>query len=213
MIQDLLGVIPAFAVTVLVIVAVPGQGMAMVLRQSILSGKQAAFYSILGNSTGLIIWGVMSSVGLSAIFQASPTAFNILKWVGVIYLTMLSIQTLFELRKEAGKFEYESGSKATDFKSSFRIGITTNLTNVKAAVFSVGLVPQFVPEDFNLGLGIFLLSCVWTLVSFTWYLGLITVVDKTSKWIQKPKVRRVLTAFSAIGIAVLAIGLATTRAN
>ena len=91
---ELLKVLPAFALTVLVIVAVPGQGMAMVLRQSIVSGKEAAFYSVFGNTTGLIIWGILSGVGLSAIFQASPTAFNILKWAGVAYLTFLSIQTL-----------------------------------------------------------------------------------------------------------------------
>ena len=45
---DFLSVLPAFAITVLVIVAVPGQGMAMVLRQSIVSGKEAAFYSVFG---------------------------------------------------------------------------------------------------------------------------------------------------------------------
>ena len=210
---EFLQVIPAFALTVLVIVAVPGQGVAMVLRQSILSGKQAAMYSVLGNSSGLIIWGILSSVGLSAIFQASPTAFNVLKWAGVFYLTILSLQTLAELRNQAGKFEYEEGNKAKDFNSAFRIGITTNLTNVKAAVFSVGLVPQFVPNSFNLGLGIFLLSCVWTIVSFTWYTIMITIVDKSSKWIQKSAVRRWFTAFSAVGIAGLAIGLAFTRAN
>ena len=167
----------------------------------------------MGNSSGLIIWGVLSSVGLSAIFDASPTAFNILKWSGVAYLTILSIQTLLELRKEAGKFEYESGNKAKDFRNSFRIGITTNLTNVKAAVFSVGLVPQFVPESFNLGLGIFILCCIWAVISFSWYAIMIMIVDRSSKWIQRPQVRRALTGFSAIGIAVLAIGLALTRAN
>lgn len=210
---ELLNVIPAFAITVLIIVAVPGQGVAMVLRQAILSGKEAAFFSVFGNSTGLIIWGVLSSVGLSAIFQASPTAFNILKWLGVAYLTYLSIQTLIQLRNEAGKFEYESGNRATEFGAAFRIGITTNLTNVKAAVFSVGLVPQFVPDDFSLGWGIFILSCIWALISLSWYSLMITVIDRSSKWIQKPQVRRWLTAFSAIGIAALAIGLALTRAN
>ena len=210
---ELLKVLPAFALTVLVIVAVPGQGMAMVLRQSIVSGKEAAFYSVFGNTTGLIIWGILSGVGLSAIFQASPTAFNILKWAGVGYLTLLSIQTLLHLRNEAGKFEYESGESAKKFGAAFNIGITTNLTNVKAAVFSVGLVPQFVPQDFNLGWGIFLLTCVWALISMSWYSLMITIVDKSSKWIQKPKVRRALTAFSAIGIAILAIGLAFTRAH
>ena len=210
---DFLHVIPAFAITVLIIVAVPGQGVAMVLRQSILSGKQAAFYSVFGNTTGLIIWGVLSSIGLSAIFQASPAAFNLLKWAGVAYLALLSIQTLLQLKNQAGKFEYESGERAKTFGPAFRIGITTNLTNVKAAVFSVGLVPQFVPKTFNLGWGIFLLSCIWALISMSWYSMMITVVDRSSKWIQKPKVRRALTAFSAIGIAALAIGLAFTRAN
>lgn len=210
---DFLNVLPAYALTVLIIVAVPGQGVAMVLRQSILSGKEAAFYSVFGNTTGLVIWGVLSSVGLSAIFQASPIAFNILKWAGVAYLTFLSIQTLLELRKEAGKFEYENGDKARGFAPAFRIGITTNLTNVKAAVFSVGLVPQFVPESMNLGWGIFILSLVWAVISLIWYSLMITIVDKSSKWIQQPKVRRALTAFSAVGIAVLAIGLALTNAN
>ena len=210
---ELLHVLPAFAITVLIIVMVPGQGVAMVLRQSILSGKEAAFYSVFGNSTGLIIWGILSGIGLSAIFQASPTAFNILKWAGVGYLTLLSIQTLFHLRKEAGKFEYESGESAKKFGPAFNIGITTNLTNVKAAVFSVGLVPQFVPKDFNLGWGIFLLTCVWAVISFSWYSLMITVVDRSARWVQRPKVRRILTAISAIGIAILAIGLAFTRAH
>ena len=210
---ELLKVLPAFALTVLVIVAVPGQGMAMVLRQSIVSGKEAALYSVFGNTTGLIIWGILSGVGLSAIFQASPTAFNILKWAGVAYLTFLSIQTLMHLKNEAGKFEYESGSSAKQFGAAFNIGITTNLTNVKAAVFSVGLVPQFVPHDFNLGWGIFLLTCVWAVISMSWYSLMITIVDISAKWVQKPKVRRILTAISAIGIAILAIGLALTNAH
>ncbi len=210
---DLLQVLPAYALTVLVIVAVPGQGVAMVLRQSILSGKQAAFYSIIGNTTGLFIWGILSSIGLSAIFQASETAFNILKWAGVAYLTLLSIQTLLQLKNQAGKFEYESGERAKAFGPAFRIGITTNLTNVKAAVFSVGLVPQFVPQTFNLGWGIFILSCVWAVISMSWYSLMITLVDKSSNWIQKPGIRRALTAISAVGIAVLAIGLAMTNAN
>jgi len=210
---DLLQVLPAYALTVLVIVAVPGQGVAMVLRQSILSGKQAAFYSIIGNTTGLFIWGILSSIGLSAIFQASETAFNILKWAGVAYLTLLSIQTLLQLKNQAGKFEYESGERAKAFGPAFRIGITTNLTNVKAAVFSVGLVPQFVPQTFNLGWGIFILSCVWAVISMSWYSLMITLVDKSSNWIQKPGIRRALTAISAVGIAALAIGLAMTNAN
>ena len=209
---ELLKVIPPFALTALLLAVVPGQGVAMILRQSLVGGKRPAFYSVIGNSTGLIIWGAASAIGLSAIFAKSATAFNVLKYAGVGFLIFLSIQTLFELRNEYGKFDYESGARVK-FLPAFRLGLLTNLTNVKAAVFAVAFIPQFVPKNFNLGLGIFILCCVWAVISFSWYALMITVVDRSSKWIQKPKVRRALTAFSAVGIAALAIGLAFTRAN
>ncbi len=208
--MSLLAVIPAFALTALLLAIVPGQGVAMVLRQSLVGGSRAAIYSVLGNSGGLIIWGAMSAVGLSAVFASSPTAFAILKWAGVLFLVGLSIQTLFELRKESGKFEV-SGKAKTSFFSAFRLGLITNLTNVKAAVFAVAFIPQFVPKDFNLGRGIFILSCVQAATSMVWYFSLVAVVDKSSAFLSKPKIRRVLTAVSAVGILALATGLALSH--
>ena len=60
--------LPGFMGTAFLLAMVPGQGVAMILRQSILGGRNAAIWSVLGNSSGLIIWGTLSSVGLSAIF-------------------------------------------------------------------------------------------------------------------------------------------------
>ena len=208
--MSLLGVIPAFALTALLLAMVPGQGVAMILRQSLVGGSRAATYSVLGNSGGLIIWGAASAIGLSAIFARSPIAFSILKWAGVIFLVGLSIQTLWELRKESGKFEV-SGKAKTSFFPALRLGLITNLTNVKAAVFAVAFIPQFVPKDFNLGWGIFILSCVQSATSMAWYFSLITVVEKSSAVLSRPKVRRILTAISAGGILVLALGLALSH--
>lgn len=188
---------------------VPGQGVAMVLRQSLVGGRSAAFFSVAGNSAGLITWGALSSVGLSVIFAKSKLAFAILKWAGVIFLVVLSIQTLVQLKNEFGKFDFESSAKR-DFWPAFRLGLFTNLTNVKAAVFAVAFIPQFVPKSFALGPGIFILSCTQALVSTTWYSSMILAVHKSSVVLAKPKVRRVLTAISALGIMFLAIGLALT---
>lgn len=206
----MLSVIPAFAFTALVLAMVPGQGVAMVLRQSLVGGRSAAFYSVAGNSTGLLIWGAMSAVGLSAVFAKSHTAFNILKWCGVAFLIGLSVQTLWQLRKEFGKFDIDSGAK-TSFISAYRLGLLTNLTNVKAAVFAVAFIPQFVPKGFNLGIGIFTLACVQAMTSTLWYSSLIMAVHKSSTFLSRPLVRRTLTAISAIGIIALALGLAVTN--
>jgi threonine/homoserine/homoserine lactone efflux protein len=205
--RSLLLNVPAFFATTFLLAMVPGQGVAMVLRQSILGGRRAACYSVIGNSTGLFIWGSCSAVGLSVIFTQSETAYSILKWSGVTFLLALSIQTLLTLKNEHGKFDLDLPSKSTPW-SAFRLGLITNLTNVKAAVFAVAFIPEFVPKDFSLGWGIFIFGFLWPIVSTSWYFILIWSVDKSAEFIQKPQVRRILTAISAIGIAALAIGLA-----
>jgi len=199
--------VPAFAFATLLLVMVPGQGVAMVLRQSILGGSKAAFLSAIGNCAGILTWTASSAIGLSAIFARSQTAYSILKWTGVSYLVFVSLQTLFALRHEFGKFDLESKNEESNW-ASFRLGLITNLTNVKAAVYAVAFLPAFVPSNFSLALGIFIFGCIWALVSILWNIFLIWTVKKSAIYIQRPVVRRTLTAISAIGIMALAIGLA-----
>ena len=205
--SELLLAVPAFAFTTLLLVMVPGQGVAMVLRQSILGGSKAAFFSALGNCAGILTWAISSAIGLSAIFARSHTAFTLLKWSGVIFLVIVSIQTLLTLKNEFGKFDLECKSEM-NLLSSFRLGLVTNLTNIKAAVYAVAFLPAFVPKDFSLGWGVFIFGSIWALVSICWNIFLIWTVKKSAAYIQKPVVRRVLTAISALGIMFLALGLA-----
>ena len=204
--------IAAFVLTAVFISIVPGQGMAMVLRQGLLAGSTAARLSILGNSTGLVIWTFASAVGLSAIFRVSPIAFEILKWAGVAYLVFLAIQTLWSLRTSSHNFDFE-GEEIQSAGKSFRVGFLTNITNAKAMVFALAFLPQYVPEDFNLTLGIMIFGLIWVTISTSWYLLIVAAINKAHAWLQKPKVRRGLTAASGIGIFILAIGLVISPAK
>jgi threonine/homoserine/homoserine lactone efflux protein len=204
--------IGAFALTALFITMVPGQGMAMVLRQALMSGSTAARLSVLGNSTGLIIWTLASAVGLSAIFVASPIAFEILKWAGVVYLVFIAVQTLWSLRTNSHRFDFE-GEEIQTAGHAFRVGFLTNITNAKAMVFALAFLPQYVPSNFNLTLGVMIFGLVWTTISTSWYLTIIAGINKAHAWLQKPRVRRGLTAVSGVGIFILAIGLVITPAK
>jgi threonine/homoserine/homoserine lactone efflux protein len=179
----------------------------MVLRQSILGGSRAAFLSALGNCAGILTWSFSSAVGLSAIFATSELAYTVLKWTGVIFLVIVSLQTLYSLRFEFGKFDLESKNEGGSW-ASFRLGLLTNLTNVKAALYAVAFLPVFVPTNFSLAWGIFIFGSIWAAISITWNIFLIWSVKRSAYLIQKPAVRRVLTAISALGIMGLAIGLA-----
>lgn len=199
--------LPSFIFATALLVMIPGQGVAMVLRQSIIGGPKAAFLSSIGNCAGILIWSISSAIGLSAIFTQSDLAYSILKWTGVIFLTIISLQTFISLRKEFGKFDLESTVTTTPW-ASFRLGLVTNLTNAKAAVYAVAFIPAFIPQEAPLGLGIITLGATWALVSIIWNIGLIWTVKRSSNYIQRPQVRRALTAISAIGILAIAAGLA-----
>ncbi|HEY5304809.1 MAG TPA: LysE family translocator [Acidimicrobiales bacterium] len=204
--MSLLHVVPVFALTALVLAMVPGQGMAMVLRQTLTGGARCATWSVVGNASGLVVWGVASSVGLSQVFAHSPLAYNILKYAGVAYLGYLSLSTLVSLRQRGGAFD-TNGQAATRPIAAYRLGLVTNLTNVKAAVFAVAFIPQFVPRSFPLGAGIVVLALVQSLVSLGWYSALVASVDRAATALSRPGVRRVLTGISAIGLLTLAVVL------
>lgn len=199
--------LPSFVFATALLVMIPGQGVAMVLRQSIIGGPKAALLSSIGNCAGILIWSISSAIGLSAVFTQSDLAYSILKWTGVIFLSLISIQTFLSLRKEFGRFDLES-TVTTSTWGSFRLGLVTNLTNAKAAVYAVAFIPAFIPQDAPLGLGIITLGATWAMVSILWNIGLIWTVKKSSHFIQRPNVRRVLTAISAVGILAIAAGLA-----
>jgi len=199
--------LPSFIFATALLVMIPGQGVAMVLRQSIIGGPKAALLSSIGNCAGILIWSISSAIGLSAVFTQSDLAYSILKWTGVTFLTLISIQTFLSLRKEFGRFDFESAVTTTDL-ASFRLGLVTNLTNAKAAVYAVAFIPAFIPQETSLGLGIIALGATWAMVSIIWNIGLIWTVKKSSQYIQRPLVRRVLTAISAVGILAIAVGLA-----
>ena len=206
---SLMKVLPAFIATAFLLALVPGQTVAMILRQAIVGGTKTAYTTLIGTSSALVFWGGASAIGLSQIFARSHTAYTVLKFTGVAFLTFLALQTLWSLRKEFGKFDYE-GSATFGFVPAFRLGLITNLTNVKAAVFAVAFIPAFVPSDFNLGWGIFLLSIVQAITSASWYTFLVHIIGRATITLAKPKVRRALTAFSAVGILFLAATLLLT---
>ena len=205
--SDLFASLPAYALATFLIVIVPGQGMAMVLRQALLSGKIHAFASVLGNSTGLIIWGALSGIGLSAIFASSDVAYTALKLTGVAYLFFISATTALSAYRGQSKFSTSGGQTSSNLGASYRLGVATSLTNVKAAVYAVAFTPQFVPANVSLGWGVFLLCCLWTVISTSTYAAIVTAVMSVSHLLESDVARRRLTWASAVGIFLLGLGL------
>ncbi len=131
--MNLIKNLPAFMASIFLLAMIPGQGSAMILRQTLLFGSRIGALTVFSYTFGFAIWGSLSAIGLASIFTQSKTAYAILKYVGVAYLLFLSFQGFMQLSKSSSKFDFSKLDKSLK-PAPFKTGITTSLTNAKAAV-------------------------------------------------------------------------------
>ena len=198
-----------FIASVFVLAMIPGQGTAMVLRQTLLFGSATGALTVIFYTAGFTLWALLSAVGLASIFTESPTAYLTLKYIGVAYLLFLSLQGFKQLSKNSSKFDFSKMAKDV-IATPFKTGITTSLTNVKAAVIAVAFLPAFVPTGFNLAIGIMILGLIWSITSMSWYLILVFSIGKASQLFASQRARNLLTLLSCFGLLLLALLLAVS---
>ena len=127
----------------LVAVASPGPDFAMVLRQSITYGRRPAVWTSVGIGTGIFLHVAYSLLGIGLLVRSSVLAFNILKWLGAVYLAWIGQKAL-----RAKPFANGGAPQAVAAggppaipgrRAAFVTGFLTNALNPKATLFFVSL--------------------------------------------------------------------------
>ncbi len=129
---------PFFAASMALAIA-PGPDNLFVLAQSAQHGRAAGLSVTLGLCTGLLGHTAAVALGIAAILQTSPLAFNAVKWVGALYLLYLARQAW---RASTQRIENEQ-SPPLSLIALYRRGIIMNGTNPKVSIFFLAFLPQF----------------------------------------------------------------------
>ncbi|HOO70271.1 MAG TPA: LysE family translocator [Spirochaetota bacterium] len=128
-----------FMTASLLLALAPGPDNIFVLTQSIVNGRSAGMKIILGLCSGLVFHTTIVALGVSAIFQTSLIAFNILKYLGVAYLLYLSWKAF---RASSGTITITERTALTSWQL-YRRGVIMNITNPKVSIFFMAFLPQF----------------------------------------------------------------------
>ncbi|KZL09470.1 Homoserine/homoserine lactone efflux protein [Pseudovibrio axinellae] len=133
-----------FAITVLLALA-PGPDNIFVLTQSAMCGRMAGFVVTLGLCSGLVFHTAAVALGVAAIFQASETAFTLVKVLGVGYLLYLACGafTAKPKRLQQNKVDHST------LMPLYRRGVIMNITNPKVAIFFLSFFPHFVDPAYG----------------------------------------------------------------
>jgi len=133
----------AFLVAAVVIAVTPGPGAVLSIATGLRYGYANALRAIIGLEAALLVQLLVVGLGLGALLAASSGAFLALKVVGAGYLVYLGVS-----KWRAPVEELDEGSALPRRRGGlFLQGLLVNLTNPKALIFMVALVPQFVTAN------------------------------------------------------------------
>lgn len=138
-----------FIGTLTVVYLVPGPDMIVVLQAGASRQKGRAAATVAGLAAARTLHILAATLGLAALLEASPLAYDIVRLVGAAYIAYVGIQLLrapsLLPAVEAG--DPEHGAEPAAFRAGFRRGVLTNLLNPKALLFCSMLLPQFVVPE------------------------------------------------------------------
>lgn len=156
-----------FATIIIFLALTPGPDVIYIMTRGIAQGRRAALLSTVGICTGYLVYTMLATLGLSALLQSSAIAFDIVRYVGAIYLVYLGVRTLLSKQRSP----LTSGIVASaPPRRILRQGILTSMLNPKGILVFAALLPQFAnPHMGNVPLQMAAFGLTFTLICLCVY--------------------------------------------
>lgn len=192
-----------FSVAGALVVLIPGPDTLVVLRSVVVSGRREAARTSLGVLSGLLVWMLAATLGLTALLRASQDGYLILRLVGAAYLLYVGVQALRS--RVLGQPIDKPAPNRRLVGRGYRAGLTTDLLNPKVGVFFITFFPAFIPRHapvaaMTLGLGL-----IFVAETALYFAAILLFVRRLSAWMASDRVRRRLNR--ATGLVLIGFGV------
>lgn len=130
----------AFMLACWVISLSPGAGAIASMSSGLNYGFKHGYWNAIGLQLALIIQIMIVAAGVGVLFATTPWAFQVVKWFGVIYLLYLAY---VQWTAPAQNIDIQTEQKNTPALVLVFKGFIVNMSNPKAIVFLLAVLPQF----------------------------------------------------------------------
>jgi threonine/homoserine/homoserine lactone efflux protein len=170
------------ALASLVLILIPGPNVVYIATRSLSYGRRAGLASMFGIESGILVHLTAATVGLSALIRSSTIAFDVVKYLGVVYLLFLGIRSL--VRGHPLELTAEQGSGSV--RRTYAEGVLISVLNPKVALFFVAFLPQFVdPSRGSDSLQIFVLGLIFVAIASICDLGWAMAAGTLGRWLRE----------------------------
>lgn len=197
-----------YVVGAIFIILVPGPNTFFVLKTGVAHGIRGGYMAALAVFIGDAVLMFLSYAGVATLIKTTPVLFNLVRYLGAIYLLYLGGKMLYSTLKQKAE---EQAQHAEPGHAIFKRALTLSLTNPKAILFYVSFFVQFIDvKSTTPGLAFFILALTLELVSFTYLSFLIVSGSLVTRYV---KTRKKLAKIGNSLIGLVFVGFAARLAT
>jgi threonine/homoserine/homoserine lactone efflux protein len=133
----------AFIAAVTVLMAIPGPNVALIVANSVAHGTRYGLLTVAGTSAAMVLQLALVALGMTPLLGALGSWFELLRWIGVVYLVYLGIKTWCAPAVDLTLTRPERKSS----RRMFTRALLVSMTNPKTLLFYGAFFPQFVSAE------------------------------------------------------------------
>jgi threonine/homoserine/homoserine lactone efflux protein len=134
-------VLIAFIAACILLGLTPGPNMSLILASTLASGLRAGLTTLAGTTTGLALLVAAAAAGMSSVMVFMSEWFDVIRWVGALYLVYLGVRTLWQLHRRAAGAPPPPHRRGANL---YLEGLLVSLSNPKVLLFLGAFLPQFI---------------------------------------------------------------------
>lgn len=190
-----------------VLVVTPGPNFLATVHVAATRSRREALMVVAGLALGTFIWATASLAGLGLMFQSAAWLYHTVRIIGAIYLIFIGVSLLRSAARRSPA-SVAGLSLAKGFRSAFKLGLITALSNPKAAAFFTSLFAVTMPLEAPFWLQAVAVGIV-VAMGMAWY-GLVALAMRSAPFrTLYRRGQRAITALSGALFAAFGIRLAS----
>ncbi|MDR0124599.1 MULTISPECIES: LysE family translocator [Bacillus] len=197
-----------FLLLTLFVVASPGVDFALITKRTIGTGKSDGIKMALGLTSGALIHTLAAAFGLSLILMKSALAFEIIKYLGAIYLIYLGVSSFMNKKEKEAAPPHKV---ETPKHSAFKQGLISNTLNPKVAIFFLTFLPQFVTPGLNTSFQFVVMGSIYALLSILWFSTIVLLLGYIRKFLLSAKVQTTIDRITGLVLVGFGVKLLFTN--
>lgn len=173
----------------------PGAGAIASMSSGLNYGFKRGYWNALGLQLALLVQIAIVAAGVGVLFASTPWAFQLVKWFGVLYLVYLAY---LQWTAKTQSIDIQTEQPTKSIPKLILNGFLVNMSNPKAIVFLLAVLPQFLDLSKPQPLQYVIMAVTMISIDLIVMAGYTGLAAKVLRLLKSPKQQKIMNRTFAV---------------